>query len=102
MTGSFLAPDGGGSTPTRPPRPLTVEQVAWRLGCSAREVRHLIELGRFPGAFRVDVAARSPWRVPLADVEAHIARTAVTVAAVADVAEKAPPTRRRPLAGAKR
>lgn len=73
---SFLAPPGSTPQPSRPSRPLTVEAVAHRLGCNPRTARRLIERGRFPNAFRVD--AGGPWRVPVTDLEEHVARMKVS------------------------
>lgn len=50
----------------RPRRPLTVAQVANRLGCHPRTVLRLIGARRFPGAFQLE----REWRVPVEDVAA--------------------------------
>jgi excisionase family DNA binding protein len=71
--------------PVRPPRPLTVANVAHRLGCSPRTVLRLIERGRFPNAFRLE----RDWRVPLQDVLAYQAARGVNVANVSDLSDVA-------------
>jgi excisionase family DNA binding protein len=59
----------------RPARPLTVGQVAERLGCSVDKVYELLEADRLPGARRLDPnRKRSPWRIPPAAVELYLAR----------------------------
>lgn len=65
-----------GTTTTRPPRPLTVVQVAERLGCSTDKVYELLDAGRLPGARRLDPEKpKSPWRIPQAAVELYLARS---------------------------
>lgn len=60
-------------TALRPARPLTVVQVAERLGCSADKVYELLEAGRLPGARRLDPARpKSPWRIPASAVESYL------------------------------
>jgi excisionase family DNA binding protein len=49
----------------KPPRPLTVAQVAHRLGCSPRAVQLLLEEKQLAG-YRL----KTHWRVEVADVEA--------------------------------
>lgn len=97
---TFVAAPPGSAPPSRPPRPLTVAQVAYRLGSDVWTVRRLIKRGRFPNAFRVDV--NGPWRIPPADVEEHIARMRVSpVHRVHSIPQNQEPATRRALAGAK-
>jgi excisionase family DNA binding protein len=66
------------STPIRPSRPLSVRQLADRLGCSADKVYELLDEARFPGAYRLDPRRpKSPWRVPQAALEAFLAAPAL-------------------------
>lgn len=48
---------------------MSVSQIADRLGVSRWTVRRMIEAGEFPNSFRLTLAPRSPWRVPVEDVE---------------------------------
>jgi excisionase family DNA binding protein len=62
-------------TTTRPSRPLTVGQVAERLGCSVDKVYELLDDEQLPGARRLDPRKpKSPWRIPPAAVELYLAR----------------------------
>lgn len=59
----------------RPARPLTVLQVADRLGCSIDKVYELLDDELLPGARRLDPRKpKSPWRIPVAAVELYLAR----------------------------
>ncbi len=50
---------------------LTTRQVAERLEVTLRTVQRWVDIGRFPGAYRLDPDAnRSPYLIPVADVEA--------------------------------
>lgn len=52
---------------------LSVSQVAIVLGCTPRHVLRLIDLGRFPNAFKMDPNSRSVYRIPQKDVDAFLA-----------------------------
>ena len=53
---------------------LTVPEVAERLGVSERTIRHWIGQGHFPGARRSGPNRRSPFIIPVADIEAFEAQ----------------------------
>ena len=53
------------------PRPLTLEQVGKRLGCTLLEATALLHAKTFPHAF---LDCDNHWRVPSVDVEAYAGR----------------------------
>lgn len=53
---------------------LTVPQAAEKLGVTRRTIMTYIKAGYFPQAFKASPGISSPWRIPVADLEAHIAR----------------------------
>ena len=55
--------------------PIRVSQVAVRLGVTPRAVLKWIRIGLFPNAYQLNPhAPNSPWRIPIADVDAFEAR----------------------------
>ncbi len=100
----FLTPDGSSPPPpSRPPRPLTVPMVAERLGCDETTVRRLIRKGAFPNAHPLSRIAKSHWRIPPGDVEAHCTAMRVPAAPAVPAAPENPPADpRRALAVARK
>jgi hypothetical protein len=75
----------------RPRPPLSVAQVAARVGSSTRTVVRLASSGAFPGAFQR--VPRGSWLVPSEGLEAFLVQrrsAAVAVVAVSDVSENLP------------
>lgn len=67
-----FGPMGHPSSPEKPERQLSTNEVAERIGYSDEQVRRLIAQEYFPRAWRLH--ARGPWRVPEGDVEAFLAK----------------------------
>lgn len=74
-----LLPDDGGQFDAGkahdPPRPgadevLTLEQAAYRYKFSPRQLRRRLDLGGFPGAYRVTTGSDPDWRIPTRSFEA--------------------------------
>lgn len=60
-------------------RPMRADQVAVRLGITARRVTDLANEGRFPGAFQNTPGG--PWQFPRAAVERYLEERAAVASA---------------------
>jgi len=58
---------------------LTPNQAAKRIGVAGKTIRRWIHEGEFPNAYRLSSRPKSPYRIPIEDIEAYEARRVVKV-----------------------
>ena len=56
---------------------LTVTETAQRIDVDTKTIRRWIQIGEFPNAYRLSSVKQSPYRIPLADIEAYEAERGI-------------------------